>query len=315
MRLLHIIVSQLEKNTKGKRADQWISAQKDMPSRSQIKSWFAENRVKRKEKALKPSDLVFEGDELVIEIPDPEKPALEARPLDLKFFFEDEDLLVLYKPRGISMHPGASRSPVTTLAHALIAHSEKLSDQSGEFRPGIVHRLDKDTEGLVVVAKNNEVHEELSSQFSNRSIIRSYWALCRGRFPDRLEVDAPIGRHPVQRKKMAVTEKGRNAISVFECIKRFSAGYSWIKCSLRTGRTHQIRVHLAHKKFPILNDSVYGPNATKAIEFSAAQRETLAQLQGQALMAYELGFQHPRTKENLHFQAEMPDWLKCLTSS
>jgi 23S rRNA pseudouridine1911/1915/1917 synthase len=313
MRLLTLIVSQIDEKKKSKRADQWISAQNGMPSRSQIKSWFAQGRIKRRGEILEPSDPVFEGDELSIDVPDLDRPRLEARALDFQVFYEDSELLVLYKERGLSMHPGASSSEVTTLAHALVAYSAKLSDRGGEFRPGIVHRLDKDTEGLVVVAKNNEAHEYLSKQFAARSITRTYWALCRGQFPDQLEVEAPIGRHPTQRKKMAIVEKGRSAKSLFRCLARFPEGYSWIQCRLETGRTHQIRVHLAHKKFPILNDPVYGAHSLRGLKLDSQKEAELNQLQGQALIAYELGFEHPKTKERLLFQAGMPNWLRCLT--
>lgn len=314
MSLLKFIVRDLNEKQKGIRVDQWLAAQEGLPSRSQQRLWFEEKRVRRAGIALSPSDRVAEGDEIEVDIPEPKNFSIEARPLDLKIYYEDQDLIVLYKPRGISMHPGASKGDPTTLVHALLAHSEKLSSRGGEFRPGIVHRLDKDTEGIVVVAKTNEVHEKLSQQFAERQITRHYWALCLGKFPNQLGVDAPIGRHPVHRKKMTVTPKGRASRTYFERLDYFDEGYSWLKCKLYSGRTHQIRVHLSYKKHPVLNDSLYGGAWEKRLKhLSDKKRKALEDLEGQALVAYELGFRHPRTNQTLHFSAEMPSWLKCLT--
>jgi 23S rRNA pseudouridine1911/1915/1917 synthase len=161
-----------------------------------------------------------------------------------------------------------------------------------------VHRLDKDTEGLVVVAKSNPIHESLAKQFSDRSIVRRYWALVRGKFPDSLEVETAIGRHPRDRKKMAVVKRGgKPARTTARCLQRFD-GFSWVECKLHTGRTHQIRVHLSHRGFPLLGDPLYG------------RGEGLPGLKGQALVAFELGFVHPRSEKNLHFQSDPPDWLR-----
>ena len=238
--------------------------------------------------------------------------------IPLNIVYEDDELLVINKEAGMVVHPGHGNYS-GTLINALIYHFENLPNNSSN-RPGLVHRIDKDTSGLLVIAKTESTMTHLAKQFFDKSSEREYVAIVWGNMEhDEGVIEGHIGRHPKNRLQNTVflgddEDKGKPAVTHYKVIERL--GYvTLVACKLETGRTHQIRVHLAHKKFPILNDSVYGPNATKAIEFSAAQRETLAQLQGQALMAYELGFQHPRTKENLHFQAEMPDWLKCLTSS
>mgnify|MGYP000709091473 CR=1 FL=1 len=318
-RLLFLIVRDFPNKKKGIRADVFLAAQDALPSRSQLKRWFSDGLVTRRGIALGPADILHLGDEISIAIPDLRPAKLEARELPLKIYFEDESLIVLYKPRGISMHPGATKDDRTTLVHALLHHSNSLSDKSGEFRPGIVHRLDKDTEGLVVVAKNNEVHEDLSQQFSKRSIKRAYWALCAGKTLPKFEVEASIGRDPRNRKRMAVVRSGgREARTSFETLESYLEGYSWIKCKLHTGRTHQIRVHLSHKGHPILNDPVYG-KAQKRISLSDEKTKCLEGLEGQCLMAYELGFVHPVSGKEIHFELnpkkEMPSWLKILTNN
>jgi len=318
-RLHRIIVRDFPNKKKGIRVDVFLAAQDGLPSRSQLKHWFSAGLVTRRGKALEAGDILTVGDELIVSIPPPPASKLEARELPLKIFFEDESLIVLYKPRGISMHPGATKDDRMTLVHALLYHSKSLSNRGGEFRPGIVHRLDKDTEGLVVIAKENETHEALSQQFSKREIKRAYWALCAGKTLANFEVEASIGRDPRNRKRMAVVRSGgREARTSFETIESFSEGYSWVKCKLHTGRTHQIRVHLSHKGHPILNDPVYG-RIQKKIKFSEEKEKCLENLEGQCLMAYELGFIHPRTQKEIHFEldkkTETPEWLRILTKA
>lgn len=310
---LTYIISSDAVGVKGDRADRVLCGFEGLPSRSQLKSWFEEGRILRAGTALHAKSKVFAGDEILVHPPMMQPSKLEARPMSLRILYEDSDLIVLYKPRGLSMHPGASRADDTTLAHALVAHSQALSNQSGEFRPGIVHRLDKDTEGIVVVAKNNETHENLSSQFEERSIQRKYWALCWGKPSSELLIDAPIGRHPKNRKKMAVTSRGKVARTRVKRLETYAEGYSWVECKLETGRTHQIRVHLSHKGFSLLKDPVY--SRPKKLEWTSVEKaEAYASLKGQALVAFELGFTHPRTSQTLHFEIEKPEWLKILTS-
>lgn len=315
MSLLTYIIRQVPQEKKRNRADRILAEFKDLPSRSQLKHWFSEGRIMRGEEVLEPSDPLFEGDEICIDPRPPAELNIEAREINLEVFFEDQHLIIINKPRGISMHPGAGYSDETTLVHGLLAHAERLSDTGGVFRPGIVHRLDKDTEGLVVVAKDNKTHEVLSRYFENREITRAYWALCYGRVERALRIEKPIGRHPVDRKKMAVVDvsKGRQSLTFVEPIQVYEEGYSWVRCKLMTGRTHQIRVHLTHEGHPLLNDPVYG-RARKLIDLSQKKKERLNRLKGQALVAYELGFKHPMSNEKLHFEMEPPAWLKVLTA-
>lgn len=311
--LLVISISKNQLIQKPNRADRILADLDALPSRSQLKRWFAEGRIQRSGQALKPDSILSENDEIHIQIPGPRRYELEPRALDLQIHFEDESLLVLYKPKGLSMHPGAAFDDETTLVHGLIHHSDQLSKGSDAFRPGIVHRLDKDTEGLVVVAKTEKVHEALANQFQKRSIQRKYWALCWGKTPAQFTVEAPIGRHPQNRKKMAVVSSGKAAKTDFELKRYFDEDdFSWLECKLHTGRTHQIRVHLSHKKFPIINDAVY----CRVRDFKpASQREGLLnEFKGQALIAFCLGFIHPITQKELYFEAQAPRWFKSLTS-
>jgi len=210
------------------------------------------------------------------------------------------------------MHPGAGNSEQTTLVHGLLAHSSSLSSpDSPYFRPGIVHRLDKDTEGIVVIAKNNEVHEFLSKQFSNRTIDRAYWALSYGKVPQYLEIDAPIGRHPKERKKMAVVRNGKPSQTLVRLLQYFEEGYSWLECKLLSGRTHQIRVHLSYKGHAILGDPVYA-SRRKLSSLANKKREAFESLRGQALVAFRLGFIHPRNQKKMLFEIETPEWMRPL---
>lgn len=309
---LTIIIPALSSHAKRERIDRILRDFPSLPSRSQIQRWFDEGRILLEGKtALKPSSKVREGDKIIVIVPQERKLNLEARPMPLEIFHEDEDLLVIYKPKGISMHPGAAGKDETTLVHGLLHHSDKLSKRGGDFRPGIVHRLDKETEGIVVIAKNNRAHDHLALQFKNRTMERAYWALCYGRVPRTLTIDQPIGRHPKDRKKMAIVMRGKPSHTEVELIQYFDAGYSWVRCRLKTGRTHQIRVHLTSKGFPLLGDRVYG--RPRKISYSAGQRRALDELQGQALVAYQLGFAHPRTEKWMHFEVKAPEWLRQMT--
>ncbi|MDB5037346.1 MAG: RluA family pseudouridine synthase [Bacteriovoracaceae bacterium] len=293
---------------KGERADKVLSRLEGLPSRSQVKLWFQDGRVRRGLETIDGSSVLHEGDKIKVSVPAPRRLNLEPKKMDLQILHEDEDLIVLYKPKGLSMHPGAGQKDTITLAHGLMAHSKNLSTTGGEFRPGIVHRLDKNTEGVVVIAKNNEVHENLSRQFSNREIDRAYWALCWGKFPTQMIIDAPIGRNPRDRKKMAVVSAGRESKTEARLIKYFEEGYSWVECKLHTGRTHQIRVHLTHKKYGLLGDHEYAKR--RKLDWSEKKEAAYENLNGQALVAFRLGFTHPRTGEKLKFEVEKPAWLK-----
>ncbi|MBR5015272.1 MAG: RluA family pseudouridine synthase, partial [Clostridia bacterium] len=231
----------------------------------------------------------------------PEPTEIEAKPQDipLDIFYEDDDLLVVNKPKGMVVHPAAG-NPDGTLVNALLFHCKgSLSGINGEIRPGIVHRIDKDTSGLLVVAKNDATHQKLAEQIKEHSFTRCYKAVVHGNIKDdEGTIDAPIGRSPKDRKKMAVTDKNsREAVTHFKVLERFK-DYTYIECKLETGRTHQIRVHMAYRGNPVAGDTLYGP------------KNTPKDLNGQCLHAYKLGFVHPKTGEYLEFEAPLPEYFE-----
>lgn len=238
------------------------------------------------------------GDEIALTLPEAEDTELTAQDIPIDIVYEDDDLLVVNKPRGMVVHP-APGHPDGTLVNALMFHcGSSLSGIGGEKRPGIVHRIDKDTSGLLIVAKNDFAHLALSAQLSDRSLSRVYEAVVRGNMrEDSGTVDAPIGRHPTDRKKMAVTQKNsRSAVTHWEVIAR-GRGYTHIRCRLETGRTHQIRVHMANIGHPLLGDFTYGaPSPDKG-------------LAGQCLHARQLKFIHPRSGENVVIESPLPDYF------
>ncbi len=239
------------------------------------------------------------GDVVELALPELQDIELVPQDLPLDIVYEDEDVVVVNKARGMVVHP-APGHPDGTLVNALMFRcGDSLSGIGGEKRPGIVHRIDKDTSGLLIVAKNDFAHLGLSAQLSDRSLSRVYECVVRGRLrEDSGTVDAPIGRHPADRKRMAVTDKNsRNAVTHWEVIARYN-GYTHVRCRLETGRTHQIRVHMAHIGHPLLADFTYGaPSPDKCLE-------------GQCLHARELKFIHPRTNENVHIETELPSYFK-----
>jgi 23S rRNA pseudouridine1911/1915/1917 synthase len=270
-----------------------------------------------------PAYHVAAGDTITIDVPEaaPAEPAAENIALDV--VFEDDDIIVIDKPRGLVVHPAAGHE-TGTLVNALIAHcGASLSGIGGVRRPGIVHRLDKDTTGLMVVAKNDQAHQSLTAQFADHgrtgAMRRGYMALVWG-VPHRARgtVDAPIDRHPHAREKMAVREGGREAVTHWEIQESFNGRdgkpvAALLACQLETGRTHQIRVHLAHIGHPLLGDAVYGPHfKTKASHLGLQSQAALAALDRQALHAYLLVLEHPRTGEILEWISELPDDLAHL---
>lgn len=237
-------------------------------------------------------------------LPEPELPEPEPQDIPLDIVYEDADVVVVNKPRGMVVHP-APGHPDGTLVNALLWHcGESLSGVGGERRPGIVHRIDKDTSGLIIAAKNDFAHLALSAQLADRSLSRVYEAVARGEFRDEAgTVDAPIGRHPTERKRMAVTERGsRPAVTHWEVIAR-CRGWTHIRCRLETGRTHQIRVHMAYIGHPLLGDMVYGAKKPER------------GLEGQCLHARELKFLHPRTGEAIHLSTELPEYFQQVLAS
>ena len=237
-------------------------------------------------------------------LPEPELPEPEPQDIPLDIVYEDADVVVVNKPRGMVVHP-APGHPDGTLVNALLWHcGASLSGVGGERRPGIVHRIDKDTSGLIIAAKNDFAHLALSAQLADRSLSRVYEAVARGEFREEAgTVDAPIGRHPTERKRMAVTERGsRPAVTHWEVIARYR-GWTHIRCRLETGRTHQIRVHMAYIGHPLLGDMVYGAKKPER------------GLEGQCLHARELKFLHPRTGEEIHLSTELPEYFQQVLAS
>lgn len=293
-------------------------------SRSRLKALILAGRVAIGATALRdPAYHVTAGDTITIDVPPAVAAEPAAEPIALDIVYEDDDIIVIDKPRGLVVHPAAGHE-TGTLVNALIAHcGNSLSGIGGVRRPGIVHRLDKDTTGLMVVAKNDRAHQSLSEQFADHgrtgALRRGYYAFVWG-VPNRPHgtIEAPIDRHPHNREKMAVREGGRDAITHWEVLETFAGragkpAVSLIACQLETGRTHQIRVHLAHIGHPLLGDAVYGPHfKTKATGLSAAARAALESLCRQALHAYLLVLEHPSNGEILEWTSDLPPDLAQL---
>ena len=250
------------------------------------------------------------GDVVEIELPEPVSDKAEPEDIPLDVVYEDDDIIVVNKPCGMVVHPAAG-NPNGTLVNALLYRCKgSLSGVGGVVRPGIVHRIDKDTSGLLVAAKNDEVHNSLAAQLKTHAVSRVYYAIIIGNFPeDSGTVDAPIGRHPTDRKKMAVLKEGqgtaRHAVTHFTVLARYK-GFSLVRCVLETGRTHQIRVHMAYRGHPLVGDSVYGGGKT---QFEAANKSLIS---GQCLHAKELTLTHPKTGKTMHFECELPEEMKKL---
>ena len=312
----------------GQRLDRVLAAHIPSLSRSRLKALILDGQVRIAARTIRdPAAHVNSGDTLTVALPPPEaaKPAGEDIPLTI--VYEDDALIVIDKPPGLVVHPAAGHAK-GTLVNALIAHcGDTLSGIGGVKRPGIVHRLDKDTSGLMVVAKTDKAHRALSKQFENKAegpLERGYLAFVWGA-PQQPKgtIDAPLERHPHARDKRAVRAGGRDAVTHWQVLERFAGqasgntgakpAASLIACTLETGRTHQIRVHLAHIGHPILGDETYSTGfKTKASLLSEAARETLAALGRQALHAYRLAFEHPESGELLEFQSELPGDLRRL---
>lgn len=307
----------------GERVDLLLSRQEDAPSRSQIKSIIEAGGLSRQGpretgKITDPSYRVKAGERLILTLPEAReaRPAGEAIPLSI--VFEDDQLIVIDKPAGLVVHPGPGHTS-GTLVNALIHHcGDSLSGIGGERRPGIVHRLDKDTSGLIVVAKTDQSHQSLTQQFSRRTVERAYRAFVRGcPVPTTGVVEAPIGRDPHNRLKMSVEGTGsRPAITHYQLLTPFRhKGVSFaadVKCRLKTGRTHQVRVHLAYIRHPLIGDPLYGRKWNPPHSLGAEVRQAVHDFARQALHAYELGFVHPVSGENLKFTSDLPNDMTYL---
>lgn len=291
----------LEADTEGERIDSWLAAELDTYSRSYIQKLCLDGSVFVNNKQVKSNYKTKSGDSVTVNIPEAEVLQVKAEDIPLEIVYEDDHIIVINKPKGMVVHP-ASGNYTGTLVNALMKHcGDSLSDINGVIRPGIVHRIDKDTSGLLVVAKSNLAHERLSEKLKTHDIKREYIALVEGIIYENTgKIDAPIGRHPVDRKKMSVNLKnGREAITHFTVLERFPAE-TYLELKLETGRTHQIRVHLSYINHPILGDEVYG------------RKKQRFELQGQALHAIRLTFQHPVTGVEMKFETAVPEYFQKL---
>lgn len=285
----------------GQRIDKYLSDLLEGQSRSYLQKLMKEGRVFIQGKPVKANYKITAGEVVELEIPDLEEPDICPENIPLDILYEDDDLLVVNKPKGMVVHPSAGHYN-GTLVNALMYHcAGKLSGINGVLRPGIVHRIDMDTTGSLVVCKNDFSHISLAKQLKVHSITRKYRAIVHGRLKEEEgTVSAPIGRHPIDRKKMAVNDKnGKEAVTHYRVLERFRQ-FTYIECQLETGRTHQIRVHMSSLGHPLLGDAVYGPNRCPY------------KLQGQTLHAQVLGFLHPRTGAYMEFEAPLPEYFEEL---
>lgn len=306
----------------GKRLDKVLSILLPDVSRTRIQSLIEQKAVFIKDTPMTtPSLKISAGVMLTVFIPEAEEALPRAEKIALDIVYEDDDLLVINKQAGLVVHPGAGNAD-GTLVNALLHHcGDSLSGIGGVKRPGIVHRLDKETGGLMVAAKNDFTHQGLSAQLADRSLSRTYHALCWGIFmPIKGEVDAPIGRHKSNRQKMAVGgEAAREAKTYYHVIESYGQALSLVECKLESGRTHQIRVHMQHIKHPLVGDPVYGAPANfgaallQKSGFAGGLAENILQFPRQALHAKEIAFIHPRTEEEMTFETDYPaDMLNLL---
>lgn len=274
------------------RLDKVLSELAPEISRSQIKNLIDDGYVTVNGEKVKPKYKVHSGDQIILDRPEPRSLELTPENIPLDIVYEDDDVIVVNKPQGMVVHP-APGHPDHTLVNALLYHSP-LSTINGTFRPGIVHRIDKDTSGLLMIAKNDMAHQSLAEQLKNKTNQREYLALVYGQIKeDEGTIDAPLGRNPQDRKKQAVVANGRHAVTHFQVVKRYT-NFTLVKCILETGRTHQIRVHMKYIGHPLVGDPLYGP------------RKVIGK-NGQFLHAAVLGFKHPRTGEQMRFEVPLPE--------
>ncbi len=285
----------------GKRLDVVLAEACPEYTRSYLQKLCKEQRVQADGKAAKSSYKCREGEQITLTVPAPKE--LEAGPeeMDLDVVYEDKDVILINKPKGMVVHPAAGHD-TGTLVNGLLAHCRgELSGINGVLRPGIVHRIDKDTTGILIACKNDAAHQKIAAQLYEHSITRVYHAIVYGILKeDEGTVDAPIGRSPKDRKKMAVVQGGRRAVTHYKVLRRLKKGYTYIECRLETGRTHQIRVHMSSIGHPLLGDDVYGPKKQKY------------SLEGQCLHAKVLGFVHPGTSEYMEFETPLPQYFEEL---
>lgn len=299
---MNVLSFTVASDTVSVRIDRYLTEQCPELSRSYIQKLLKDQKVKADHKTVKANYKVQPGQEIVVEIPDAEPLDIQPEDIPLDILYEDPYLLVVNKPKGMVVHPAAGHTG-GTLVNAVMAHcGENLSGINGVLRPGIVHRIDKDTTGALLVCKTDEVHRGLAEQLKEHSIKRRYRAIVRGNLKeDTGTIEGPIGRHPTDRKKMAINYKnGKDAVTHYKVLERFGQ-YTYVECRLETGRTHQIRVHMSSIGHPLLGDTVYGSGKDPF------------HLEGQTLHAMILGFIHPITGEYMEFSAPLPEYfLKLL---
>ena len=294
-----IILKTTEDNV-GERIDKYLSNAIEGKTRSFIQGLIDDKAVIVNGKFIKSNYKLRKGDDIVVKLPEPIELDVKPENIELNIIYEDSDVIVVNKPKGMVVHP-APGNYNGTLVNGLLYHCKDLSGINGVIRPGIVHRIDKDTTGILVIAKNDDAHNSLAKQFKDHSIKREYYALVEGKFSkDSGTIDKPLGRNKKDRLKMDIVEDGRRAVTHYEVLEQYDKGVSLIKCTLETGRTHQIRVHMASIGHPLVGDLVYGFKKQKF------------KIEGQALHAKTLGFIHPRTGEYIEFTSELPEYFKEL---
>jgi 23S rRNA pseudouridine1911/1915/1917 synthase len=288
------------KDQASERIDKFLTTMNEAWSRTQVQIWIKEEHIKVNNAKVKSNYKLACGDHIFLEIPEPEELEIAAENIPLKVVYEDEDVIVVNKPRGMVVHPAPGHY-TGTLVNALMHHCQDLSGINGVIRPGIVHRIDKDTSGLIMVAKNDHAHESLVEQLKAKTTQRLYKAIVHGIIPHQHgTIDAPIGRDKKDRQSMTVTEENsRDAVTHFTVLETFDQ-YTYVQCELETGRTHQIRVHMKYIGYPLAGDPKYGP------------RKKTLDINGQALHAAVLGFKHPKTGKEMLFEAPIPDDMEQL---
>lgn len=294
----------------GERLDAYVAERLPELSRTRVAQLIGEGAIRLNGQGARKSERVSPGDVVQVEVPQPEPSEIEPEDIPLDIVYEDRDLLVVNKPAGLVVHPAPGHRS-GTLVNALLHHVEDLSGIGGVKRPGIVHRLDKDTSGLLIVAKHDRAHRRLAGALKKRDIHRLYLVASWGHLEtDRITVDAPVGRSHRERKRMVVTETGRSAVTHFRRLERWEAA-DLLEAKLETGRTHQIRVHLSHIGHPVIGDRQYGGGGARGISGTAHgwARELERRVPRQFLHAYRLELDHPRTGERLELEAPLPDPL------
>ena len=294
MEIINLVYHKAEED---KRLDKYLTSELEDVTRSYVQMLIKDNCVLVNGNPSKANYILKDLDVIDVTIKDLEQVDILPQNIPLDIVYEDNDIIVINKPAGMVVHPGAGNYK-DTLVNALMYHCKDLSGINGEIRAGIVHRIDKDTSGLLVACKNDFAHRNLSIQFSEKKVVKKYIAICSGIIPHNLgKIDAPLARDPKSRQQMAIQENGKKAITNFKVIERFKK-HTLIEVLLETGRTHQIRVHMKYIGYPILGDPIYGHKSEVDLEH------------GQYLHAKELSFYHPRTGEFLHFSADLPDYFE-----